>query len=79
MNRYPLATHGTGAVSIKKFSEIVGMLIFTMVTSCKLMNTEILTGIGTMKVNLGTKLWDLVADRQFTNIGIALYGRGHLL
>jgi len=79
MNRYPLTTHGTGAVLIEKSSEMVGMLIFTMVISSKLMNTAILRGIWKMRVDIGTIPWDLVAGRQFTNIGIALYGRRHLL
>lgn len=48
MNRYPLTTHGTGTVLIDKSSEMVGMLIFTMVVSSELMNTAILTGIGKM-------------------------------
>jgi hypothetical protein len=46
--------------------------------SCELMNATILKGTGKMRVDHGTVLWDPVADRQFTNIGMALYGRGHL-
>ena len=46
--------------------------------SCELMNAGILKGTGKMQVDHGTVLWDPVADRQFTNIGIGLYGGGHL-